>query len=310
MRLVDPGLQNALHAWRGQSAISERAMADNMWFEERVSPVRQNRFETRIRGADKPGSLYQRHCEYFAECVKISGALPDTFQPDLEPATLTEQQPDEAQPIIRLENLHSALLQTGHSLEELQSARANRQREVIDRFLDDWAAIRDARPVFAAWKFQVPEEVADPDWPHRLRDRLGLAHFVPAGGPVPVALMEYPLSAVLDAARAAQVATAVTAPTVLDTGPWEWFFPAPRDLPYGRAMPLVPAVDENQLLAEMLHVPITYRHDHLVGLGWITRPLAPFNLKDLRNHHLLALRLASRRYDFGEEIPDSVGETQ
>ncbi len=64
------------------------------------------------------------------------------------------------------------------------------------------------------------------------------------------------------------------------------------------------AIDsEDDLLAEMLHVRLTYRREHLIQVGAIRRPPALHDLKELRNHHLLALQIASDRDDFGEEIP-------
>lgn len=53
----------------------------------------------------------------------------------------------------------------------------------------------------------------------------------------------------------------------------------------------------------MLHVRLTYSRDHIAGFGEVRRRPVPFDLKALRNHHLVALQLASDRYDFGEEIP-------
>jgi hypothetical protein len=68
-------------------------------------------------------------------------------------------------------------------------------------------------------------------------------------------------------------------------------------------MSLAPIGSEADLLAEMLHVRLTYRREHLIKVGAITRPPPPHDLKELRNHHLLALQVASDREDFGEEIP-------
>ena len=56
------------------------------------------------------------------------------------------------------------------------------------------------------------------------------------------------------------------------------------------------------LLAEMLHLRLTYRLEHIARLGTISKPPAPHDLKDLRNNHLSALQIASNRDDFGEEI--------
>ena len=115
--------------------------------------------------------------------------------------------------------------------------------------------------------------------------------------------MEYSVREVIAEASSQGCTQPFAAPTVLDCGPWPWFFPAPKELAYGRAMPLTPMGSDDQLLAEMLHFRLTYRRAHIVKLGLIRRPLGEPNLKELRNHHLLALQLASDRYDFGEEMP-------
>jgi hypothetical protein len=115
--------------------------------------------------------------------------------------------------------------------------------------------------------------------------------------------MEYQVQDVFETARIAGSTHAFTAPTFLDSRAGPHFFPAPRSLPYGRVMSLLPIANDDDLLAEMLHLRLTYRRDHIARLGIITRPPVPHDLKELRNHHLVALQLASDRYDFGEEIP-------
>ncbi len=60
-------------------------------------------------------------------------------------------------------------------------------RTVIDKFLLTWDGKRDARPAFAAFRPELADDLAAADWPHRLRDRLGLAHY--GAGDEPVALM-------------------------------------------------------------------------------------------------------------------------
>ena len=62
-------------------------------------------------------------------------------------------------------------------------------------FFDAWNQRRDARSAFAAFYDEVQQEADDADWPHALRDRLGLGHYGRTGGaPLPVALMRYPLA--------------------------------------------------------------------------------------------------------------------
>lgn len=114
--------------------------------------------------------------------------------------------------------------------------------------------------------------------------------------------MEYSVDEVRRAANGQVGACAITAPTVLDSGPWPFFFPAPRDLSCGRAMSLVKVADDKDLLAEVLHFRISYRREHILRLGEIRDPPEASDLGTLRNHHLLAVRIASGCDDFGEEI--------
>ena len=68
-------------------------------------------------------------------------------------------------------------------------------------------------------------------------------------------------------------------------------------------MALYPVASDNDLLAEILHFRMTYNRDHIARLDEIRTPPTPFDLRELRNHHLLALQIAVGRDDFGEEIP-------
>ncbi len=61
---------------------------------------------------------------------------------------------------------------------------------------------------------------------------------------------------------------------------------------------------DEDLVVELLHVRITYRREHIMQVGEITCAPAPLALAQLRNHHLMALRLASGRDDFGEEMSE------
>jgi hypothetical protein len=116
--------------------------------------------------------------------------------------------------------------------------------------------------------------------------------------------MEYSVAEVRAAAAFSGVAAAFTAPTVLDSGPWAYFFPAPRELPCGRTMALYEIQDDNQLLAEILHFRINYKREHLVLLNEINISPSTYDLRDLRNHHLVALHIASGSDQYGEEIPE------
>lgn len=96
---------------------------------------------------------------------------------------------------------------------------------------------RPARLV--AFYDEVKQEADDVDWPHALRDRLGLGHYGLVGGaPLAVALMRYPLADVFSAPANQQGSAACAMPTVLDNGMHEFFFPVPREHPYGATVHL------------------------------------------------------------------------
>lgn len=305
MRFSDSGLQGALEQWRSETNVERRAEADNFWFEMRVSATRQNAFEKEAAGASGSGALRRRQIDYWQEHVKVDEATPHTFAANLDPADLAPI--DEMQKVVRIESLVRPLNKIPElTFQRLKAALESNEADVLDKFVRVWneSSVRDWRPTFAAFKDEVLSELAEPDWPCRMRNRLGLAHYDCRDGPIPVALMEYPLRDVGDAARAAGISCAFVAPTVLDTGPWPYFFPAPPKTPYGRTMALFEVADVRQLLAELLHYRVTYRRDHIVAVGEIRTAPESFDLSALRNHHLLALRLESRCYDFGEEIAE------
>ena len=300
MILAMPNLASALTGWRGSSDVARRAEADNSLFEECIGGKRQAFFEDFAADAASAEGLRRRHVDYCKEHIEVS-EVPHTFQLDFEPAASDKL--DEHQRIVRVECLSRPLQNYGIAYEKLRAAFDSGDHAYIHGFLSSWDIARDARPGFAAFKEQLAEELDAPDWPCRLRDRLGLAHYDARGGPIPIALMEYSVGEVLAALDDPGVACAITRPTVLDSRPWPWFFPAPAELCYGRTMSLAAIDDYDMLLAEILHCRLSYRRHHLVRLGEIRRPVVGLDLRTLRNDHLMALRLAADREAFGEEIP-------
>ena len=99
------------------------------------------------------------------------------------------------------------------------------------------------------------------------------------------------------------LSAACALPTVLDGGIHEFFFPVPKEHPYGATVHLVPG-RADALTAEIIHCRIDYRRKHLSRLGTIKRPhqLTDDQLRDARDAHLLALRVECRRDDFGETL--------
>lgn len=300
MRFADPDLQSELQAWRLGSTLDQRAMADNIWFEERVSVERLAHFEAIIRTPSSPAALANRQDAYWKEYVKSD--RPDTFQTELAPARLVPGLLDTTQRIVRLETVRSTVLASvGMTFENLRDAHATNNAPVLEVFLDEWNRDRDGRPAFAAWKDEVRYHLPFPDWADQMRDRFGLAHYNPSPDPIPVVLMEYTVAGVLLAADRLGFEHAIVSPTVLDGGPWPWFFPSPPGLAYGRTMPLPPSA--HRLMAEILHVKMTYQRHHIAKFGEITRPVAPVDMRGLRNQHLAALRSAAKHPDFGEDMP-------
>lgn len=310
MRFNDPDLQAALEAWRLIPDVRERANADNFAFDERPSLTRQAAYEGAVGPVSEPEAFRRAHIDYVHDFMEIAGGIPHTFDPALGPARLSEIGVDPYLKIVRLESLTRPLSYWRTkpdvvALEALRQAHASGDTATMDEFLGVWneSNVRDHRPAFAAWKHQLDNELGSDDWANLLRDRLGLEHYDGSAEAIPVALMEYRVMDVATAATDARIADPITAPIVLDIRPGPYFFPSPGELAYGRAMSLVPIMNDDDLLAEMLHVRLPYRREHVMRLGVINRAPVVHDLRMLRNNHLHAVRVAAVREDFGEEIP-------
>jgi hypothetical protein len=123
------------------------------------------------------------------------------------------------------------------------------------------------------------------------------------GETILVALMRYPVRDVLAAARKATDAVhPICVPTVLDHEFTSYFVPAPRQLPYGRTLQLAGDQDCEYKIAEVLHLRLSYRVEHIFRVGAITKPvetLAAPGLERLRADHIFCLQYESDRNDFG-----------
>lgn len=304
MRFSHTQLDTALVNWRQARDLPSRAKADNIWFEERVSPVRAQHFEATAGDIPSATALENCHTDYCRKHVQTSGSeVPATFREGLEPVRLGGML-DTAQRIVRLERIPRRVLTvTGYTVDDLLRALRTRDYAVLDVVLQQWNAVRDNRPAFGAWKDEVVDDLHASDWADRLRDNLGLAHYDPVpGSTIPVMLMEYDVATVLRSAAANGIRGAFTVPTVLDSEPWQWFFPAPGGLSYGRVLNLGPGPDA-RLFVEFLHVGIPYTRDHISRMGEIVRPVESIDIRMLRNRHLAALRQFAQQPDFGEEMP-------
>ena len=291
----------------------EAAVADNCRFDERAGVDRWRKFEGLLsaRAAD-PGAVdwqdwtkaNQDHVDLYCNVPRPS--VPDAFLEINRSAWLDAL--SDNQTLVRIEALNQPLQNSGLDLDGLNDLLRRADHgdgdagRAVHTFFDVWNQSRDARPAFAAFYDEVQQESDDDDWPHTLRDRLGLGHYGPAGGaPRPVALMRYPLADVYSAQAQQQLPGACALPTVLDGGMHPFFFPVPREHPYGATVHLLPGRADT-LTAEIMHCRIDYRREHLYRLGTITRPhrLDDSRLREARDLHLLALQVACGRGDFGE----------
>ena len=293
------------------------AVADNCRFDERASAARWERFEAMLPGTtagstalDWPDWAQANRLYLDRYCNVPSTDVPDAFLDDNRDAWLDGLA--DKQSVVRIENLTQALqfrhLSLSGLVELLQRAESGESDagRAADLFFEEWNRIRDARPMFAAFYDEVREEADDDDWPHALRDRLGLGHYRPGkGAPIAVALMRYSLEEVFSVRNKRKLPVACALPTVLDGGMHEFFFPVPREHPYGATVHLQPDRTDT-LTAEIVHCRIDYRREHLSRLGSITRPcrVHGHELRDGRDLHLLALREACERADFGEFFED------
>lgn len=312
-QIFDSRLLQLLAADAMSAHVVEAAVADNCRFDERAS---QQCWETLQALLPEEQTLQQADLLESATLYKQrfldvpSSSVPDSFLPANAPALLTEIAGE--QELVRLELLSWPLDSQELSMDQLQQWRAepDKYAAALDQFLHAWNQQRDNRPAFATFHDEVKDEVEHADWPHQLRDRLGLG-FYPNGASCPVALMRYSLQEVLQATRHdGRPAAAVALPTVLDGGFHEYFYPAPTRQPYGATLHLGEGQAEI-LTAEILHFRIQYQRRHLWKLGWIRQPHRfsdPAHrdqpLREARDLHLLQLRIESEREDFAAEMGD------
>jgi len=306
MIFADPGLNSLLVDWGNSGELRTRAEAHNIVFEERLGRNRLDAFEAFLSDSCADYEELKRQLSEFVTTYMEVGEprMPPTFTNENVGAGMTEPSPE--QKLIRVENLTRPLENAGLTLAELQRCVASTdpaEMALVDDFVNQWNRDRDNRPAFAAFKDQLLAEVCDADWPHRLRDRLGLTHLAPAGGTLAVAVMEYTVEDVLDeAAGSSDIVYPFCTPTFLDIRPSSQFFPTPKELSAGAPMALFEIWSDEDLIAEVIHPRLTYRPHHIAKLGEISFGVPATDFGTMRNNHLAALQLAAVRDDFGEEI--------
>jgi hypothetical protein len=305
-----------LKAQSRSPSVIERAVADNCRFDERASAERWNVFEGELakRAVDPAAIDWRDWGEANKEQVRArvevpTGSVPDAFLDINRGAWLPRVVG--GQRVVRLETLTRPLKEKRLTLAQLEdllkrgdSGRDADARAAVEGFFETWNRIRDARPAFCVPRHEVGPEIDGNDWPHALRDRLGLGHYGLLGGaPIDVALMAYDMSDVIASQRAARIPTACALPTPLDGGMHQFFFPVPREHPFGATMHLAPGRSDT-LTAEWLHCRIEYERKHLAKVGRIELPhgVDDHGLVEARDLHLLSLQVECNRPDFGEPL--------
>lgn len=290
---------------------TERAVLENLQWEERVSIERLGRyaqgFTDSVSHLDHVKAAHTRYAETHLEIDIDESAIPDTFGS----ANSSNRWPsiEENLFLLRIEDVNFALGNSGLDLAELEQAVENRDDAILSRVCDAWNKRRDRRPAFATTEIAVDDllETVGADWPNALRDNLGLGHFDPARGapPIPVLLIRYTAGEVMRDKQAGISGFAI--PTVIDGRLNPFFFPTPKpqlgseavQYEVGRAVNLAQATNQSEykMGLELVHSFLAYRPEHIWRMGYISRPLTT-DLTALRSFHLDWLRLGTDRDDF------------
>lgn len=311
MNLANSDFKNLLESLSTSAKDAEAAIADNHLFEERVSASRQAEYETMMgTPADKAEWVSLHDKKYLGAHVKTLGEfdVPTTFLASNDAALCPDIEGN--QDIVRVESLVYAFDQSSvlASVEKLQTFMKERdagKSDALNLFMQDWNKARLNWPMFGTFYDIVRDEVESNDWPHLLRDRLGLGYEGSDTAPIPVALMRYPAKLVRDKAKKdSRVAAGFALPTVLDGDLNSFYFPAPSGHPYGATLNLSASWNNNRLTAEVLNLRIDYRPEHIWKVVYIRRPIALDSLRKRRDQHLQLLRKETGKADFGSLMED------
>jgi hypothetical protein len=335
LRFSNLTLCAALEAALKDERAWERAVGHNVAFDERVSDERRSIAEAYTTISGRNATLGETLEMHYQKKIKNDLELPPTFTTRNDLASYDRIDKGDNVYILRLENLtwpidnwikSAADASTTIDIVVLETAlfahcngsATLEQQALIDKFLSQWNDESDMRPRFAAFEAvpAVAKDAQTSDWVYKLRARFGLAHYdPPPGRRFLIALMRYTAADVLKDAREYRrqpVQHAFCAPTVLDSGNWAYFFPAPskddegNSIEGGRALSLAPLEDWNDISAELLHFRLLYKRQHIYAISWLDQPLTKYPLVRLRNGHLEVLRVACLRDTFGEMMPDDL----
>jgi hypothetical protein len=322
MQFDDMEMGRQVEELRKSGVAKEVAWAHNLQFEECLGDERRTEFENffsnyTINPTLGPVNPLQATQAGFEKSF-IRASTPDdhpVFSARNAEASLDAIDDDCV--ILRLEDINDVLTHKDFSkgFDDLKNAVNKKspnltQLAVRRDFAKSLNAIRqDMRPAFVAREDEIQAELSEPDWPDRLRIRLGLGHYMSKAGPFHVAAMRYTVREVREYCRSLGYPGPIfTKPTALDQGPWEYFFPAPKGMFGGRCMPLRPFPDAgSSLFCELQHPRFEYNDVHLMQVGTLA-PQSEVSLKCLRNAHLSEIRRESGSASFGEVMGADVND--
>jgi hypothetical protein len=308
-----------------------RCAAANYRWERAVSAGRATEYNAYVGAVATYKDWKAEHKSYLSSFVHVAKDLPrssECFMAVNEQAHLSEQMDNTV--LLRLESIGQLFdqplvsgvankfwLRFFNSQKDLRKdTLSDRDEALRTEFVAQWNEQRtQARPLFATFLNDFGGDLmalVKTDWPHILRDRLGLTHWPStAGKPLAVALMCYTVEEVRQARSIATKKGAVasfTRPTVLDAEMTAAFIPAPL-LPggesYGYTLDLANSEVPETFTPELLTFPIEYHPRHIKALGFISRE---HTLQEddamlaARNRHVQGLRGLPGCDSFGEVL--------
>jgi len=308
-----------------------RCEAANFRWEQAVSEQRAHGYNDYVGEVASHPDWRAEHKSYLATAVHVAKDLPrcaESFMTINSQAHLSEQLDNAL--ILRLESIgylfdNPLLSDTANafwqrfynSQKDLRKSDLRADTESLrSEFVRLWNAQRtQMRPLFATFLNDFGgnlDQFIKTDWPHDLRDLLGLTHWPSTSGkPLAVALMCYSVVEVRQARALADRKGAVasfTRPTVLDAEMSAAFIPAPLQSgtqSYGYTLDLSNDRIPEAFTPELLTYPIDYQPNHIKALGFISRPHVLQNGQDYiqaRNRHVRGLQNMLGCDNFGEEL--------
>ena len=322
MNLSDSLRSLASEAAAAPEGADARCVAANFRWEQAVSSGRADEYNAYVDDVTNRKSWRAEHTGYvrsFIQVVKDHPRVAESFMALNNQAHLNENLDNTY--LLRLESLngmvgsglHGAFGETfwqrffNSQRDLLKTKLSDTDEQLRSEFIVQWNAKRiQSRPMFSAFLNDFGgnlEVFLKTDWPHILRDRLGLTHVsCTPGNPLPVALMCYTLNEVRDA----RVTTAKK--TVLDGEMNAAFVPAPLQSggeSYGYTQDLANGAIPTAFTPELLTFPVDYLPRHIKALGFITRPhalQADTAMLAARNRHIQGLQAMPDLSGFGEVL--------